>query len=160
MSKYWQRLPAKVRDIIERALSSFGQQALTVLLAGQLVTSVTGLPWVGAATTGAGAAVISVLLTYGQYAAGWTNLPVWVDRLVRAGKTFAASLLATFGGGDQVLDILKIDWTQAINVAALATVLAVAKGFLGPNTASASLLTERPPTEAPPAVHVPEHEAP
>lgn len=120
----------KVKDALERAASSAGQQFLSVI-ALMHVVHLAGLPWAYALSTAGGAAVVSILLTVGQYAIGANVLPFWADALVRAGKTFAASLLASLGGG--VVDLANVSWASALDIAALAALLAYIKSFVAPN---------------------------
>lgn len=146
MTAIWNRLPLKVRDVLERALSSSGQQFLAVVIGAGAFNSITGLPWVPALSTAAGAGLISLLLSAGQVIVGLDKLPYAVDLLIRVGKTFAASLLATLGD-QQFVDVLHVHWITALNIAAVASFLALVKGLLGPHTDSASLL-RNPPRKA------------
>lgn len=123
-------LKDKLLDALERALSSAAEQFLSVVLVMQVV-SLTGLPWKAALSTAGGAFVVSGLLTVVQYVVGAQTLPFYVDLLVRAVKAFAASLLATLGGG--VVDVLHVPWVSALDVAALAAFLSIVKGLLSPN---------------------------
>lgn len=120
---------------LERAGTSAGEQFLSIIaLMG--VVKVSGLPWAAALSTAGGAAVVSLLLSITQFA---YTLPYWADLLERGVKTFAASLLATLGGG--LVDVMTVPWQSALDVAALAAFIAVIKGLLSPNAhMSASLL--------------------
>lgn len=132
-------LKDKVLDALERAGSAAGEQFLAVVVIGDTARSLLNLPWALAVGTAAGAAVVSVLLSTAQFAVGAQVLPFWADTLVRVAKAFAASLLATLGGG--VVDITKVPWTHALNVAGVTAVLCLAKCFFSPNAhLSGSLL--------------------
>lgn len=125
----------KLKGALERAATSAGEQFISVIILGGVV-KVSGLPWAAALSTAGGAALISLLLSVTQFA---YVLPFWADVLERGVKTFAASLLATLGGG--LVDLLSVPWHDALDVAALAALLAIIKGYLSPNGhMSASLL--------------------
>lgn len=130
----------RVVDALERAGSAAGEQFLAVVTVGTGVTRLTGLPWEFALLTSLGAAVISILLTAVQFSlVGPVSFRV--DLLIRTAKSFAASLLATFGG-DHPFNIVGVSWTDALDVAAMAAVLTVVKCLLSPNAhLSGSLLS-------------------
>lgn len=132
----------KLKDAGERALTSFGEQFLAVVLAsGVGVLTITGLPWKVALSTSLGALVVSFLASVVQFTwpAGQA-LPYWTDLAVRVVKTFGASLLGTVGGG-AVFDVLHISWLHALNVAAAAAFFALVKNLVSPNAQlSGSLL--------------------
>lgn len=124
-------------DVLERAATSAGEQFLAVLLATGTILSIIGLPWGPALATAAGAFVVSFLASELQIAAGLGTLAYWPDLAVRVGKAFGASLLATLGAG--VVDVTTVPWVTALNVAAVAALLALVKGLLahdGPTSAS------------------------
>jgi hypothetical protein len=49
----------------------------------------------------------------------------WADAAERAVKTIAQALLALFVVGDQVFNILSVNWNQALGVAAGAGVISI-----------------------------------
>lgn len=131
--------PDYVKDAAERAASSAVEQFLAAVVLMHVV-KLSGLPWAFALSTAGGAFVVSVLLTIGQYAVNWQALPFWADALVRGVKAFAASLVATLGGG--VVDLAHVPWASALDIAALAGMLALVKSYLSPNAhMSGSLLS-------------------
>jgi hypothetical protein len=142
------KLPPIVADFIERAGWSAGQVFFATLLAGGTSVSVANLPWKYALVLAVSAAVGSAVLTALQYIARMTDLPFWEDLLARLGKTFLASLLASFAAAHP-FDIIAFDWPTALNVAALAVLAALGKGLLargsdvglaaGPATATATV---------------------
>lgn len=145
-------------DLVERAGWSFGEQLGAVLLASGSIGSVVGLPWLLALSTGAGAFIVSALLTIALNGIGLTTLPVWADILTRAVKTFAASLVALLPVGP--FGILNVSWVTYLNLAAVATVLSLTKMMLA--LASGGTPTTIPAPVAvivPVAPHVPEHSA-
>ena len=62
-------------------------------------------------------------------AAGQTGGGFWTDLGWRLGKTFAASLGASFGA-DKAFDVLTFDWSSALDLAVLTTLGALGKGLL------------------------------
>jgi hypothetical protein len=133
-------LKDRIKDALERAGSAAGEQFLAIVVTADLSHGLLNLPWALALSTAAGAAVVSVLLTVGQFALGAQVLPFWADVAVRSVKSFAASLLATLGGG--AVDIVSVPWTHALNVAGLAAFLSVVKCYFSPNAhLSGSLLS-------------------
>jgi hypothetical protein len=128
-----------VRDFAERALWTGGQQFVAVLLTTSTTSGVIDLPWRIALSTAAGAMGVSLLTTALQY------LPVLrrsvgksfaLDLALRLAKTFLASFLGTIGA--MQLDVLTFSWSNALDLAVVATVGALAKGFLaaGPGIAN------------------------
>ncbi len=75
-----------------------------------------------------GAAVVSVLATALQYLTQQTDLTYWPDLTVRLAKTFIASVVGTIGA--DAFDVFEFDWQRALDIAALATLAALAKGLL------------------------------
>lgn len=133
-------IPDRVKDALERAGSSAGEQFLAVAVLTDFSKGLLGLPWAFALSTAAGAALISVLLSVAQFSLGAQALPYWADLLTRTVKTFAASLLATVGTSE-VVDVRHVSWGHALNAAGLAAFLALAKNLLSPNAhLSGSLL--------------------
>jgi len=124
-SKWW----AVLRDFGERAGWSAGQVFVATLLAGGTTTSVANLPWKYAITLALSAAVSSVILTVLQYLGRVTDLPFWLDLVVRLGKTFLASVAASIAAGS-VFNVMTFEWETALNVAVLATLAALGKGLL------------------------------
>lgn len=118
-------------DILERAGTSAGEQFLSVVLLVGGASSLAKLPWKYALSTSLGAFAVSVLTTLLVLLTVAGPLPFWADLLIRAVKTFAASLLGSLGTG--VIDVLSIPWHTALNIAALATFFAVIKGLVSPN---------------------------
>ncbi|MFZ2238331.1 MAG: hypothetical protein WAV90_02155 [Gordonia amarae] len=117
----------RIRDAIERASWTAFQQFTAVLFAGSTST-VVGLPWLHAGASAAvaglisGIAVIQILFPVGVN-------KFWSDLIVRTIKTFFASLLgiwltATFSNG------ITFTWGSALNVAAVATMMVIAKSLL------------------------------
>ncbi len=123
------RRDAVMLDFLERAGWSAGQVFFATLLAGGTAANVGGLPWKYALVLALGAGVSSIVLTVIQYLTRLTNLSFWPDLLVRLAKTFLGSLAASWSAAS-VFDITKFGWVAALNVAALATVSALAKGLL------------------------------
>ncbi len=70
-----------------------------------------------------------MLLTGLQYLTKTTNLSFWPDVVVRLGKTFLASLLASIAAAG-VFNVVEFDWTTALNVAFVTTLTALGKGLL------------------------------
>lgn len=120
------------KDIAERALSSAGEQFLSVILLGGAVLSLAGLPWKVALATSAGAFLISILLSLAQFSVGLQSLSFWPDTAIRLVKTFAASLLGSLGSG--VIDVTSVPWKDALNLAAVATFIALVKCVLAATT--------------------------
>jgi len=116
-------------DVLERAGWSAGQALFATLLAGGTAVSVADLPWKYALILAVSAAVSSIILTALQYAAKITNVPFWIDLLVRLLKTFLASLVGSIVAAG-VFDVTTFDWATAVNVAVLATLAALGKGLL------------------------------
>lgn len=121
---------AVVADIVERAAWTGGQQFFAILLTTS-AASVAALPWEIALATAAGAAIVSALTSIVQHLAKFTNLPFWPDVGVRLLKTFIASVLGTIGA--EVFDVLTFDWESALNIAAIATIVALGKSVLARN---------------------------
>lgn len=120
---------AVLLDFLERAGWSAGQVFFAVLLAGGTTASVANLPWKYASILAVSAAVSSIILTALQYGARITDLPFVPDLLVRLVKTFLASLAGSIVAAG-VFDIMKFHWGTALNVAFLATLVALGKGLL------------------------------
>jgi hypothetical protein len=152
-----------VRDFAERALWTGGQQFVAVLLTTSTTSGVIDLPWRISLSTAAGAMVVSLLTTALQY------IPVLrrsvgksfvLDLALRLTKTFIASFLGTVGA--MQFDVLTFNWSNALDLAVVATVGALAKGFLAagpglannPSTLQGSTYTQvyAPPALAGPAV--------
>ncbi len=120
-------------DFVERAGWSAGQQFVSILLTAGSVTAVVGLPWELALWTAAGAAIVSMLTTAVLYltsigAPGVLTLGFWPDLMVRLVKTFLSSLLGSMGAA--AVNPMTFGWVAALNVAAVATLGALAKGLL------------------------------
>jgi hypothetical protein len=132
------RWKAVVLDFGERAGWSAGQVFFATLLTGGAAVAVGDLPWKYSLTLAGSAAVASVVLTAIQYLSKKTDLPFWADLLVRAAKTFLGSLGASILA-EKVFDVTTFHWTAALNLAAVATIAAIGKGYLAssqPATAS------------------------
>ncbi|MGZ5401064.1 MAG: holin, partial [Nocardioides sp.] len=67
----------------------------------------------------------------------------WLDLTLRLIKTFIASFLGTVGA--MQFNVLTFDWSNALNLAAIAALSALAKGFL----ASGADLANNPSTMRP-----------
>jgi len=119
---------ARFFDLLERAGWTAGQQFAAVLLANRAAGSVVDIPWQLALSTAAGAAIVSVVATLVQYLTPLSDTRFWADLGIRLAKTFLASMLGSFGA--EVLDVLAFDWSRALDLAALATLGALAKGLL------------------------------
>lgn len=130
----------RVLDILERAGSTAGEQFLAVVVTttgGAMVLA--DVPWEPAIGTAIGAFIASILLTVVQYAIGAAALSFWVDTAVRVAKSFAASLLGLLG--TDVVDVFHFNWVRALNLAAVAAFLTLAKCLFSPNAhLSGSLL--------------------
>lgn len=128
-----------LKDFAERALWTAGQQFFAVLLATSPVGGMVDLPWKFALSTAGGAMVVSLLTTALlyipelKYSLGDS---FWADLGTRGLKTFISSLLGTIGAVQ--LDVLELDWPSAFNIAVIATMSGIAKGFLaaGPGDAA------------------------
>jgi hypothetical protein len=120
---------AVVLDFIERAGWSAAQVFYATLTAGGVGGVVIGLPWKHALILALSAAVSSVVLTVVQYLARFTDLSFWPDVLLRLAKTFAGSIAAEFAAA-KVFDVMTFNWTNALNIAALATLGALGKSLL------------------------------
>jgi Putative lactococcus lactis phage r1t holin len=131
------RAKAIIADFLERAGWTAGQEFLAVLLTS--ASSVISLPWKTALSMAAGAAVVSLLGTAVQYLGKWTSVAYWPDLGVRLVKTFLASLLGSAGA--DAIDVLSFNWANALNLAALATLLALAKGLLARQSAPGTAAT-------------------
>jgi hypothetical protein len=127
------RWTAILADFLERAGWSAGEQFLAVLISGTAVTSFVGLPWAAASVMAVGAAIISILTTAVEYASAPLRHPsFWVELTLRLVKTFASSLLGAMAG-QAVFNFLHFGWVAALNLAAIATLGALAKGLLARN---------------------------
>src|SRR5436305_5696744 len=127
------RWTAILADFAERAGWSAGEQFLAVLIPGAAVTSFVGLPWAAASVMAVGAAIISILTTLVEYASAPLRHPsFWVELTLRLVKTFASSLLGAMGA-QAVFNFLSFGWVAALNLAAIATIAALAKGLLARN---------------------------
>jgi hypothetical protein len=152
------RIRAIAADFLERAGWSAGQAFFATLLAGGTAVTVSNLPWKYATVLALGAAVSSVVLTAVQYLTNTTNLPFWVDLSVRLAKTFLASLAGSFAAAHP-FDIIRFDWPTALNIAALATLTALAKGLLaragagGPTPPAGARPGAGNPSTLPPATY-------
>jgi hypothetical protein len=128
-----------VRDFAERALWTGGQQFVAVLLTTSTTSGVIDLPWRISLATAAGAMVVSVLTTAVQYLPALrqsVGKSFALDLVLRLAKTFLASFLGTIGA--MSFDVLTFNWSNALDLAVVATVGALAKGFLaaGPGAAN------------------------
>jgi hypothetical protein len=123
------KLRAVVLDILERAGWSAGQVFFATLLVGGTAVSVTNLPWKYATVLAVSAGVGSVILTVLQYLVKITDLAFWPDLGIRLVKTFLASIAGSIATST-IFDITTFDWATALNVAAVATLAALAKGLL------------------------------
>ena len=125
---------AIVADFLERAGWSAGEQFAAVLLTTSTATTIAGLPWAAALVTAVGAAIVSVLTTLVEYAAKpLRRANYWTELALRLVKTFAASLLGSMGA-QAAFDFLHFNWIAALNLAAVATLGALAKGLLARNS--------------------------
>lgn len=129
---------AVASDFGERALWTGGQQFLAVLLATSSTAGLIDLPWRIALATATGAMVVSLATTALQYLPllrRWLGASFALDLVLRLAKTFIASFLGTVGA--MQFDVLAFDWSNAVDLAVVATIGALAKGFLasGPGAA-------------------------
>lgn len=116
-------------DFVERAGWTAGQQFFAVLLAtSSTATGVIDLPWQLAFVTSVGAGVATLVGTAAQYLARATDLGFWADQLLRLAKTFLSSLVGS--GMAVAAGVLPSSWPAALDLAALATLSAFAKGLL------------------------------
>lgn len=141
------RLNPVLADFLERGGWSAGQVLFATLLAGGTSVTVANLPWKYASVLALSAAVGSVVLTAIQYVAKLTNLPFWEDTIVRLGKTFLASLAASFAAAHP-FDITKFNWTTALNMAALAVLAALGKGLLARGSNAVTAVDHKPTAAA------------
>ncbi|HTW21612.1 MAG TPA: hypothetical protein VME70_15560 [Mycobacteriales bacterium] len=116
-------------DFLERIGWTSGQVFISVLLAGTAGAAVVGLPWKLAAVMAVSAAVATIVTTAVQYLAKQTDLPFWQDILVRAVKTFIASLAGSIAAAHP-FNVVTFHWSDAFNVAAVAVLGSLGKGLL------------------------------
>ena len=133
------QLRSVVADIVERAGWTAGPQFLAVLLATGSASVGVNLPWRLALAMSAGAAVLSVVATTGQYLARLTDLSFWPDLLVRLAKTFLASLAGSLSA--DAVSVLSFHWSSALDLATVATLGALGKGLLARESAPATSAT-------------------
>jgi hypothetical protein len=126
-------------DVLERAGWTAGQQFLAVALATGSAARVVDLPWTAVLTTAAVAAIASAVMTAIQYLLNRTDLAFWPDLLVRLAKTFLASLAGSLAG--DAFGVLAADWRDALGLAVVATLGAVAKGLLARHSATGAAAT-------------------
>lgn len=119
----------RLKDYAEKAVSSGVEQFAVVAFAGAALIHVTGLAWAPALLTGAGAFVLSLITSLLTWPVG--PLPYLADLAVRVVKSFGQSVLATLSVG--VLDVTRMHWVWAFNVAAGVALLTLVKGLLSPN---------------------------
>ena len=120
---------AKFFDYLEKAGWTAGQQFFAVLLATGATGSVIDLPWKLAASMAVGAAIVSLLTTFVQYAASKEGGPFRTDLIWRLVKTFVASVAGAIAA-DAAFDFTEFDWKDAFDLALLATLGALGKGLL------------------------------
>lgn len=121
-------------DFLERAGWSAGEQFFAVLFTTSAVT-VAALPWASAIVTAVAAAVISLLTTLVEYVVPPARRAnYWMELALRLAKTFVASLFGAMSA-QAAFGFLHIGWTAALNLAAVATLEALAKGLLARNSA-------------------------
>ncbi len=116
-------------DFFERAGWSAAQVFYATLTAGGAGVAVIGLPWKHASALAVSAALASVVLTVVQYLSRATDLSFWPDAIVRLAKTFVGSLAGSFAAA-KLFDVMTFNWTNALNIAALATLAALGKALL------------------------------
>jgi hypothetical protein len=134
-------------DLLERAGWSAGQVFFSTLLTGGTAVTFANLPWHYALTLALSAGVASAVLTLAQYAAKLTDLPFWADLLARLVKTFLASLAASFAAAHP-FDVASFHWSAALNLAGVAVLSCVAKGFLAHSAGAAAPSAEAGPGAA------------
>ena len=78
-----------------------------------------------------------------------TDKAFWVGVLERGVKTFAQSLIASFGVG---VTLLNADWVGVLAVAGTATFLSVLTSLAAPSPVQAPYLSDTPVPPAPPTV--------
>lgn len=101
-------------DILDRAARSTMQKFLIVAFAATPgVHAISHIPWYQALGVGAGAGVISVLMSLASLKV--PVLPFWPDLGVRALRSFVQSLLVTWGAGG--LDVFHTSWGTALGMA-------------------------------------------
>jgi hypothetical protein len=126
---------SKLLDLVERAGWSAGQTFFAALTVGGTVTAAATLPWKYASITALGAFVTSLLLTAILHliqrspSAAKQLSQFWVDLGVRLAKTFVAAFFGVVAA-DLPFNVLTYHWQNAFNVAAVATLGALAKGIL------------------------------
>jgi hypothetical protein len=120
---------AVMLDFAERAGWSAAQVFYATVTAGGVSHVVIGLPWKHALILGVSAGVSSIVLTALQYLSRATDLSFWPDAIVRLGKTFLGSLGASLAA-TKVFDAFAFNWTNALNIAFLATLAALGKALL------------------------------
>jgi hypothetical protein len=125
---------AILTDFLERAGWSAGEQFFAVLLTTTTIVSVAELPWATASVVAVGAAIISILTTFVEYASTpLRQANYWTELALRLLKTFAASLLGAMSA-EAVFNFLHFGWIAALNLAAVATIGALGKGLLARNS--------------------------
>jgi hypothetical protein len=120
---------AVVLDFGERAGWSAAQVFYATVTAGGVGHAVIGLPWKHALILGVSAGVSSIILTLLQYLSRATDLSFWPDAIVRLAKTFVGSLAGSLAAA-KVFDAFAFNWTNALNIAFLATLAALGKALL------------------------------
>ncbi len=136
---------AVVADLLERAGWTAGQVFLTVLLTTSAAPAgVIDLPWQLSLVMAAGGAVGSILTSLLMYLTPLTKLGFWADLALRLGKTFVAALAGFFTAG--VVNVLTFNWGGAFDLAAVATLTALAKGLLARQTTPSATEPANPST--------------
>lgn len=116
-----------VLDPVERAASTFVQQFVVVLLAGESVSLLVGQSWLLAADSAAFAAVISLLTSIVTFMV--PPLPVLADLALRVVKTFAQSLLGTLAASVVNPSVVHAPWEGALAIAIPVALAALLKGL-------------------------------
>lgn len=146
------RLPRPVLDMLDRAGRSTLQQFVVVAFSAiPAINTVSRIPWYAALATGLGAGVVSLLTSLVSWKV--PTLTFWPDIIVRVGKTFAQSLLATLGAG--VINLFSVPWVHALDMAIGAAALSLLTGLIATGVhpgigiePSASLVYSSPTDEA------------
>ena len=132
-----------VLDPLERAVNTFVQQFVTLLLAGGTGGILLTQNWAAAADTAAFAAAISLILSVATFTVPKQS-PV-VDLMLRVLRTFASSVAGTLTASGLTQSVVDADWKGACALAIPVAFTAFLKGLAAlanPLTDGASLIPQ------------------